>query len=564
MAADLRHKSRTLLEGTDRAAARAMMKAVGFTDEDLARPQIGVAHSWIGTMPCNWNHRKLAEKVMQGVRAAGGTPIEVNTVSITDGITMGTEGMKGSLISREVVADSVELVARSHMFDGLVTISGCDKTIPAMTMVLGRVNIPSLMLYCGSIMFGRCAGSTGPFAGRNLTIQDVFEAVGAYNAGKISLEQFKDVEDHACPGAGACGGQFTANTMATAYEMLGMSPMGWNGVPATDPRKDEVAFECGKLVMELLRKGTTPRALVTRKSFENAISGVIATGGSTNAVLHLIATAKDFGVKLTIDDFDRISKRTPVLADLKPWGNYTAPEMYEAGGMPLVGKRLLEAGLLHAGEKTVTGRSIGDEVKNAAEPVGQKVIRRLTEAIKPTGGIAILRGNVAPGGCVIKLSGQTKYLHRGPARVFEVEEAAFKAVKDGKIKPNDVIVIRNEGPKGGPGMREMLHVSGALQGAGLGGTVALMTDGRFSGATHGFMIAHIVPEAADRGPIAAIRNGDIIVIDVKKRRLDVEISAAEMKKRLAKWKAAKPRYTSGVFHKYAITVANASEGAVTG
>ena len=564
MAPDLRHKSRTRLEGTDRAAARAMMKAVGFTDEDLARPQIGVAHSWIGTMPCNWNHRKLAEKVMQGVRAAGGTPIEVNTVSITDGITMGTEGMKGSLISREIVADSVELVARSHMFDGLVTISGCDKTIPAMTMVLGRVNIPSLMLYCGSIMFGRCAGTSGPFANRNLTIQDVFEAVGAYNAGKISLEQFKDVEDHACPGAGACGGQFTANTMATAYEMLGMSPMGWNGVPATDPRKDEVAFESGKLVMELLRKGTTPRALVTRKSFENAISGVMATGGSTNAVLHLIATAKDFGVKLTIDDFDRISKRTPVLADLKPWGNYTAPEMYEAGGMPLVGKRLLEAGLLHAGEKTVTGRSIGDEVKNAAEPMGQKVIRRLTEAIKPTGGIAILRGNIAPGGCVIKLSGQTKYLHRGPARVFEVEEAAFKAVKDGKIKPNDVIVIRNEGPKGGPGMREMLHVSGALQGAGLGGTVALMTDGRFSGATHGFMIAHIVPEAADRGPIAAIRNGDIIVIDVKKRRLDVEISAAEMKKRLAKWKAAKPRYTSGVFHKYAITVANASEGAVTG
>ena len=561
---DPRHKSRVLLDGPDRAAARSYFRAVGFTDEDLARPQIGVAHSWIGTMPCNWNHRKLAEKVMQGVRAAGGTPIEVNTVSITDGITMGTEGMKGSLISREVVADSVELVARSHMFDGLVTISGCDKTIPAMTMVLGRVNIPSLMLYCGSIMFGRCAGSTGPFAGRNLTIQDVFEAVGAYNAGKISLEQFKDVEDHACPGAGACGGQFTANTMATAYEMLGMSPMGWNGVPATDPRKDEVAFECGKLVMELLRKGMTPRALVTRKSFENAISGVMATGGSTNAVLHLIATAKDFGVKLTIDDFDRISKRTPVLADLKPWGNYTAPEMYEAGGMPLVGKRLLEAGLLHAGEKTVTGRSIGDEVKNAAEPVGQKVIRRLTEAIKPTGGIAILRGNIAPGGCVIKLSGQTKYLHRGPARVFEVEEAAFKAVKDGKIKPNDVIVIRNEGPKGGPGMREMLHVSGALQGAGLGGTVALMTDGRFSGATHGFMIAHIVPEAADRGPIAAIRNGDIIVIDVKKRRLDVEISAAEMKKRLAKWKAAKPRYTSGVFHKYAITVANASEGAVTG
>jgi dihydroxy-acid dehydratase len=565
MAADPRHKSRTLLEGTDRAAARAMMKAVGFTDEDLARPQIGVAHSWIGTMPCNWNHRKLAEKVMQGIRAAGGTPIEVNTIAITDGITMGTEGMKASLISREIVADSVELVARGHMFDGIVTISGCDKTIPAMAMVVGRLDLPGLMLYCGSIMFGRCvgAGEDTTFGGRNLTIQDVFEAVGAYNAGKISLEAFRDVEDHACPGAGACGGQFTANTMATAYEMLGISPMGWNDVPAIDPRKEELAFECGRLAMQLVKKGVTPRSLITRKSFENAISGVMATGGSTNAVLHLLATAKEFGVRLGIDDFDRISRKTPVLADLKPWGNYTAPEMYEAGGMPVVGKRLLEAGLLHAGEKTVTGRSIGDEVKNATEPAGQKVIRRLTEAIKPTGGIAILRGNLAPGGCVIKLSGQTKYLHRGPARIFEREEDAFKAVKEGKIKPNDVIVIRNEGPKGGPGMREMLHVSGALQGAGLGDTVALMTDGRFSGATHGFMIAHIVPEATERGPIAAVRSGDIISIDVKKRRLDVEISAAEMKNRLAKWKAPKARYTSGVFHKYAITVSNASEGAVT-
>ena len=564
MAVDPREKSRVLLDGTDRAPARAMMKAVGFTDEDLARPQIGVAHSWIGTMPCNWNHRKLAEKVMQGVRAAGGTPIEVNTVSITDGITMGTEGMKASLISREIVADSVELVARGHMFDGLVTISGCDKTIPAMTMVLGRVNVPSLMLYCGSIMFGRCAGTTGPFAGRNLTIQDVFEAVGAYNAGKIPLEEFKDVEDHACPGAGACGGQFTANTMATAYEMLGMSPMGWNDVPAVNPRKEELAFECGKLVMDLVRRGLTPRKLVTRKSFENAIFGVMATGGSTNAVLHLIATAKDFGIKLSLDDFDRISRKTPVLADLKPWGNYTAPEMYEAGGMPVVGKRLLEAGLLHADEKTVTGRTIGEEVSSASEPAGQTVIKPLKEAIKPTGGIAILRGNIAPGGCVIKLSGQSKYLHRGPARVFEREEDSFAAVKAGKIKPNDVIVIRNEGPKGGPGMREMLHVTGALQGAGLGETVALMTDGRFSGATHGFMIAHIVPEAAERGPIAAIKNGDIITIDVKKRRLDLEVPAAEIKRRLAKWKARKPRYTAGVFHKYAKTVADASQGAVTG
>jgi len=564
MTTDPRHKSRVLLEGPDRAPARAMMKAVGFSDEDLARPQIGVAHSWIGTMPCNWNHRKLAEKVMQGVRAAGGTPIEVNTISITDGITMGTEGMKGSLISREVIADSVELVARSHMFDGIVTISGCDKTIPAMTMVLGRLNIPGLMLYCGSIMFGRCAGTEGPFAKRNLTIQDVFEALGAYNAGKISLEEFKDVEDHACPGAGACGGQFTANTMAAAYEMLGMSPMGWNGIPAIDSRKEEVAFESGKLVMELVRKGITPRSLVTRRSFENAITGVLATGGSTNAVLHLPATAKDFGIKLSIDDFDRLSKKTPVVADLKPWGTYTAPEMQEAGGMAVVGKRLVEAGLIHVNEKTVTGQTIGAEIAAASEPAGQDVIKPLKQALKPTGGIVILRGNLAPGGCVIKLSGQTKYEHRGPARVFEREEGAFKAVKEGKIKPNDVIVIRYEGPKGGPGMREMLHVTGALQGAGLGDTVALMTDGRFSGASHGFVMAHIVPEAAERGPIAAVRTGDMIHIDVKKRRVDVEISAAEVKKRLAKWKAPKPRYTSGVFHKYAITVSNASEGAVTG
>jgi dihydroxy-acid dehydratase len=563
MAMDPRHKSRVLLEGPDRAPARAMMKAVGFTDEDLGRPQIGVAHCWIETMPCNWNHRKLAEKVKEGVRAAGGTPIEVNTIAITDGITMGTEGMKASLVSREVVADSVELVARGHMFDALVTISGCDKTIPGMSMVLGRLGIPGLMLYCGSIMFGRLTGA-GSFANRNLTIQDVFEALGAYNAGKITLPEFKSVEDHACPGAGACGGQFTANTMATAYEMLGISPMGFNDVPAPDPRKEDVAFECGKLVMELLRRGVTPRSLITKKSFENAIAGVMATGGSTNAVLHLIATARDFGVKLSIDDFDRISRKTPVLADLKPWGRYTAPEMYEAGGMAVVGKRLVEAGLIHRDQKTVTGRTIGEEIARSVEPSGQPVIRPLAQALKREGGIAVLRGNLAPGGCVIKLSGQSRYSHRGPARVFEREEDAFKAVKEGKIKPNDVIVIRNEGPKGGPGMREMLHVTGALQGAGLGETVALMTDGRFSGATHGFMIAHIVPEAFERGPIAALRNGDIISIDVKKRRLDVELPAAEIRKRLAKWKAPKPRYTSGVFHKYAIAVHNASEGAVTG
>jgi len=501
---------------------------------------------------------------MQGVRAAGGTPIEVNTISITDGITMGTEGMKGSLISREVIADSVELVARSHMFDGIVTISGCDKTIPAMTMVLGRMNIPGLMLYCGSIMFGRCAGTEGAFANRNLTIQDVFEALGAYNAGKISLEEFKDVEDHACPGAGACGGQFTANTMATAYEMLGMSPMGWNGIPAIDPRKDEVAFESGKLVMDLVRKGITPRSLVTRRSFENAIMGVLATGGSTNAVLHLPATAKDFGIKVSIDDFDRLSKKTPVVADLKPWGTYTAPEMQEAGGMAVVGKRLIEAGLIHANEKTVTGRTIGDEIAAASEPPGQQVIKPLKQALKATGGIAILRGNVAPGGCVIKLSGQSKYEHRGPARVFEREEGAFKAIKEGKIKPNDVIVIRYEGPKGGPGMREMLHVTGALQGAGLGDSVALMTDGRFSGASHGFIVGHIAPEAAHGGPIALVEDGDMIVLDTETRGLEVEVGDEEMRKRRAQWKARPPRYTSGVFAKYARLVSSASTGAVTG
>jgi dihydroxy-acid dehydratase len=561
-----RRRSRVLLDGPDRAPARAMMKAVGFTDEDLARPQIGVAHSWIGTMPCNWNHRKLAERVMHGIRAAGGTPIEVNTVAITDGITMGTEGMKASLISREVVTDSVELVARGHLFDGIVTISGCDKTIPAMAMVLGRLDIPGLMLYCGSIMSGRCTGpgAASSFGGRNLTIQDVFEAVGAYNAGKIPAEVLKDVEDHACPGAGACGGQFTANTMATAYEMLGISPMGWNGVPATDPRKEEVAFECGKLVMDLVRRGVTPRTLVTRRSFENAIAGVMATGGSTNAVLHLIATAREFGIRLDLDAFDRISRRTPVLADLKPWGTYTAPEMHEAGGMPVVARRLAEAGRLHAGERTVTGRTIGEEAAAAQETPGQQVIRPLARALKPEGGIAILYGNLAPGGCVIKLSGHQKYAHRGPARVFEREEDAFQAVKRGRIRPGDVIVIRNEGPKGGPGMREMLHVTGALQGAGLGDGVALLTDGRFSGATHGFMIAHVVPEAAERGPIAAVRGGDVISIDVKRRRLDVELSAAEIRRRLAGWKAPRPRYTSGVFHKYVLTVADASHGAVTG
>jgi len=540
-----------------------MMKAVGFTDDDLSRPQIGVAHCWIGTMPCNWNHRELAQRVMQGIREAGGTPIEVNTVAINDAITTGTEGMKTSLISREVIADSVELVARGHMFDGIVTISGCDKTIPAMAMVLGRLDIPGVTLYGGSIRSGACTRPNKVFGNRKLTIQDAYEALGAFNAGKISEEEFKDVEDHACPGAGACGGQFTANTMATAYEMLGISPLGWNDVPALDEKKVDVAFETGKLVMQLVQKGVTPRSLVTHRSFENAITGVMATGGSTNSVLHLLATAHDFGVELALDDFDRISRKTPVLADMRPWGTYTAPEMYEAGGMPVVGKRLVEADLLHGAEKTVTGKTLAQEIEAASEPAGQQVIKPLSAPLKKEGGLAILRGNLAPGGSVIKISGQTKKLHRGPARVFENEEDAFLAIKEGRIQPNDVMVLRNEGPKGGPGMREMQLLTGALQGSGLGETVALMTDGRFSGASRGFVIGHIVPEAAELGPIAALRDGDTITIDVDKRKLDVELSEAQIRERLADWKPLPPRYTTGVLAKYAKLVADASKGAVT-
>jgi dihydroxy-acid dehydratase len=557
MTFDPRHMSRTLLDGGDRAAARSYFKAVGFTNEDLARPLIGVAHCWIEITPCNWNHRKLADKVKEGVRAAGGTPIEFNTISVTDGIAMGTEGMKASLISRDWIADSVELVARGHLLDGLVTLSGCDKTIPAMVMAMARVNLPSVMLYGGSILFGE-------YRGKRLTVQDVFEAIGAFNAGKIDARELNEIESRACPGAGACGGQFTANTMATAFEMLGVSPMGYNGVPAVDSHKEEIAYQTGRLAMEVLRKGLRPRDIITKKSLYNAIAGVMATGGSTNAVLHLLAVAKEAGVKLSIDEFDQISRKTPLLADLKPWGNYTAPEMYEAGGMAVVAMRLLEAGLLSGGEKTVSGRSIGEEARAAREAPGQKVIRPLKDPIKPQGGLAILRGNLAPDGCVAKVSGQKKDVHRGPARVFDREEDAFAAVKAGKIKANDVVVIRWEGPKGGPGMREMLHVTGAIQGAGLGETVALMTDGRFSGATHGFMIGHIAPEAAEGGPIGALKNGDTIVIDIKKRRLDVELSAAELKKRLKAVRRPKPRYASGVMAKYAKLVSSASDGAITG
>jgi len=563
MAANPRHKSAALLDGPDRAVARGMMKAAGFSDDDLKKPQIGVAHCWIGTMPCNLNHRDLAQRVMDGIRAAGGTPLEINTVAINDGITTGTEGMKTSLVSRELIADSVELVARGHMLDGLVTISGCDKTIPAMAMALGRINVPGLSFYSGSILSGKCSKPSTLFGDRKLTIQELYEAIGAFNGGRIDAEELRDIEDHACPGAGACGGQFTANTMATASAMLGLSPMGFNDIPALDSTKGDVAFDCGRMVMALVNAGITPRSIVTRDSFENAIAGVMATGGSTNAVLHLLAIAREFGVPLSLDDFDRISRRTPVLADMRPWGRFTAPELYEAGGIPLVAKRLSEAGLLHANAQTVTTRTLGEEVSKVVEPTGQEVIRPLSNPIKPQGGLAILYGNVAPGGCVIKLGGQKKNLHRGPARVFDTEEAAFAAIKANEIKPNDVMVLRNEGPRGGPGMREMQLVTGALQGAGLGDSVALMTDGRFSGASHGFVIGHIVPEAADGGPIAALCDGDMINIDVEQRCLNVELDDEQIKQRLVAWTPMSPRYTEGVLAKYARLVTDASQGAVT-
>jgi dihydroxy-acid dehydratase len=553
---DPRAHSRVLVDGDDRAAARSYFKAVGFTDKDLARPLVGVAHCWIEITPCNWNHRELAQKVKEGIRAAGGTPIEFGTITVTDGIAMGTEGMKSSLVSREVIADSVELVVRGHLLDGFVGISGCDKTIPAMVMAMARLNLPSLMLYSGSIQYGE-------HRGRKITIQDVFEAIGAKNAGKIDSAELREIETQACPGAGACGGQFTANTMATAFEMLGVSPMGLSGIPAVDGKKADAALEAGRLVMDLLLSDIRPRQIITRRSLHNAIAGVMATGGSTNAVLHLLAVAREAGVSLSIDEFDRIGKKTPLLADLKPWGTYTAPEMYEAGGMAVVAKRLLDAGLLNEKELTVTRRTIGEEARRAVEAPGQRVMRPLSDPLKGYGGLAILRGNLAPEGCVAKISGQSKTEHRGPAIVFDREEDAFAAVKKGKVKPGHVIVIRWEGPKGGPGMREMLHVTGALQGAGLGDSVALMTDGRFSGATHGFMIGHVAPEAADGGPIAALRDGDIVTIDVKRRRLEVALSAAEIKRRLKSAKGPKPRYKTGALAKYARLVSSASDGAVT-
>jgi dihydroxy-acid dehydratase len=552
----LRHKSHTLMDGPGRAPARAMLKAVGFTDEDLSRPLVGVANTWIEVMPCNYHLRRLSERVKAGIRAAGGTPIEYNTIAVSDGISMGTEGMKASLISREVIADSIELVARGHLFDAVVALSGCDKTIPGTVMALARLNVPSLMLYGGSIM-------PGQFQGHDVTIQDVFEAVGKHASGKMTNAELKDLEDHACPGPGACGGQFTANTMAIAFEFLGISAMGLNGVPAMDSHKDDVAFQCGKMVMDLLKRDLRPKQIITRKSIENAIAAVATTGGSTNAVLHLLAVAREAGVRLSIDDFDTINRKVPLLADLKPGGRFTASDLFKAGGTTLVAKRLLDAGILHGDQPTVTGRTIGEEAKDAKETLGQHVLRPLSNPIKPTGGLVILKGNLAPEGCVVKVAGHSIMTFTGPAKVFDREEDAFAAVNAKQIKAGDVVVIRYEGPSGGPGMREMLGVTAAIVGAGLGDSVALLTDGRFSGATHGLMAGHVAPEAVKGGPIAAVKNGDRITFDIVKRRLDVDLTQAEIKARLKKVKTPVPRYTMGVMAKYARHVSSASEGAVT-
>lgn len=553
---DPRHRSRHILDGRDRAPARSMLKAIGYDDDALNKPIIGVANTWIETMPCNFHLRDLAVKVKEGIRAAGGTPMEFNTVAISDGITMGTEGMKASLISREIIADSIELVGRGHMFDAVIALVACDKTIPGAAMGLIRLDVPGFVLYGGSI-------APGKFKGKDVTIQDVFEAVGANARGLMNDADFHDLENHACPGAGACGGQFTANTMALALEFLGLSPIGTASPPALDQRKQDVAFRAGQLVVDQLRRGLKPKDILTRQAFENAIAGVAATGGSTNAVLHLLAIAREAGVPLTIDDFDTVSSRTPTLADLKPGGRFVAADLDRAGGTALVAQRLLKAGKLDGKQLTPTGKTMAEEAAVAVETPRQEVVCPLEKPLKPTGGLVILKGNLAPEGCVVKVAGHERLNHRGPARVFDREEDAMTAVTEGKIKAGDVVVIRYEGPKGGPGMREMLGVTGALVGAGLGDSVALLTDGRFSGATRGLMAGHVAPEAAHGGPIAAVREGDTVVFDLPKRRLDIEISDAELKARLAQWKAPKPKYEHGVFAKYAASVSSASEGAIT-
>ena len=553
---DLKHRSRGITDGRDRAPARAMFKAIGFSDSDLKKPLIGVANTWIETMPCNFHLRRLSAKVKEGIRAAGGTPMEFNTIAISDGETMGTEGMRASLVSREIIADSIELVCRGQMFDAVVCVVGCDKTIPAAAMALARLNIPGLVLYGGTI-------AAGNYRGKDVTIQDVFEAVGANAAGKISDQDLSELENVACPGAGACGGQYTANTMSTVMELIGLSPMGFNGIPAMDDRKDKVATGCGEVVLNALRQNIRPRDILTRAAFENAIAGVASTGGSTNAVLHLLAIAQEAGVPLAIDDFQTVSERTPLLADLKPAGRFVAADVDKAGGIPVIAKRLMDGKYVDGSPLTITGKTFAEEARRAQETKGQEVIRSLDRPLKKTGGLVVLHGNLAPEGCVVKISGHERLSHRGPARIFESEEDAMAAVTGKNIRPGDVVVIRNEGPKGGPGMREMLGVTAAIVGEGLGESVALLTDGRFSGATRGLMVGHVAPEAALGGPIAALRDGDTVRIDVNERVLNVEVHPGELKERLTKLKSPAARYSSGVFAKYAALVSSASFGAIT-
>jgi dihydroxy-acid dehydratase len=553
---DLKHRSRALTEGRDRAAARAYLKGIGYDDEALSKPIIGIANTWIETMPCNFHLRALAKFVKDGIKAAGGTPMEFNTVAISDGITMGTSGMKTSLVSREVVADSIELVTLGHFFDGVIALCACDKTIPGTVMALARLDVPGVMLYGGSIPPGR-------YKGHDITIMDVFEAVGANAAGKITDQDLADIEAAASPGAGACGGQYTANTMAMAFEMMGISPIGPSLAPAQDATKSDHAYAAGELIVDVLRRGQRPSDLITRESLENAILAVAASGGSTNGVLHLLAVAREMGVPLDIDDFDRIAESTPSLCDLKPGGRFVATDLHAAGGTAVLAKRLKDLGLLHENAPTVTGKTIGQHADEANEAPGQEVIRPLENPIKKTGGIAILRGNLAPEGSVVKLSGHERRLHSGPARVFEGEEATMAAVTSGQINPGDVVVIRNEGPAGGPGMREMLAVTAAIVGEGLGDSVALITDGRFSGATRGFMVGHVAPEAVHGGPIAAVREGDTVTIDVDNRRLVIDVSDEEIQARIAAYEPPPPSATRGVLAKYAALVSSASEGAIT-
>jgi dihydroxy-acid dehydratase len=552
-----RPRSAAVFDGPDRAAARAYMKGIGFDDDDLRRPTVGIANTWIEAMPCNFHLRDLAEAVKEGVREAGGTPMEFNSIAISDGITMGTEGMKTSLVSREVIADSIELTVRGYQFDAVVAMSGCDKTIPGAVMALARLNVPSVMLYGGSI-------APGHWRGKDVTIQDVFEAIGAHAAGKLSDDDLLELEGCASPGAGACGGQFTANTMACAFEAMGISPMGSAMVPAMNGDKAEVAREAGRLAVKVLKEDLRPEKIITAESIENAVATVCASGGSTNGVLHLLAVAREAGVEMDIDDFERISRNTPLVADLKPGGRFVATDLYKAGGVGVITKRLADAGVLHADALTVTGRTIGEETADTEETPGQVVVREASDPIKPHGGFAILRGNLAPDGCVVKLAGTERLKQTGPARVFESEEEAFEAVSKQDIHAGEIIVIRNEGPSGGPGMREMLHVTAAIVGEGLGEEVALLTDGRFSGATHGLMAGHVAPEAVRGGPIAAVREGDQITFDVDARRLDVDLTDEEISERVAEYEPPEPHYSTGVMAKYARSVSSASEGAITG